>query len=222
MPALETEVKFHLAERPAMRSRLLALGARSAGRRLERNLRLDDAQDSLARNQMLLRLRRDRRTTLTFKAPPAKPVPGLKQRIEIETAVGDFNAMRRILGRLGFRPRQVYEKRRETFVLPAAVFCLDELPFGDFLEIEAPPRDIARWAGRLALDWRRRILANYLEIFEQIRARHGLAFTDVTFRNFAGVSVDLASLLPQLEFGARSRARRRPGGTGRSPGRCRG
>jgi adenylate cyclase, class 2 len=185
MPLIETEVKFHLADPASMRADLLALGARSMGRGFERNIRFDDAEQSLACARSLLRLRQDRKATLTFKSTPESADPAFKELNEQEVGVEDFDAMHRILISLGFHPQQVYEKWRETLVLEDTAFCLDHLPFGDFLEIEGSKENITRFAGRLNLDWSRRILATYLEIFDLIRTREKLTFSDVTFSNFA-------------------------------------
>jgi adenylate cyclase class 2 len=201
MHPVETEVKFHLADPVALRSRLLAIGAHSLGRVLELNIRFEDESRNLARNQCLLRLRQDRKSSLTYKSVPVDADPAFKQLHELEVEVADFDAMQRILMCLGFRPEQTYEKWRETLVADQTSFCLDTLPFGEFLEIEGSKEAITRFSERLGLDWNRRILLNYLEIFDRIRARYHLPFRDVTFGNFAGVSVYLDALLPNLETG---------------------
>jgi adenylate cyclase class 2 len=198
---VETEVKFHVADPSEMRGRLTAIGARSLGRSLELNIRFEDERRSLTRRKCLLRLRRDRKTTLTFKSPPADADPAFKQFIEQESEVADFDAMQRILAGLGYHPEQIYEKWRETLVRGAAMFCLDALPFGDFLEIEGPADAIRDAAGRLELDWHKRIVLNYLEIFDRIRARHQLPFNDVTFANFSACTVQIAPWLHLLEAG---------------------
>ena len=202
MLPIETEVKFHLSDPSAVRTRLLAWGARSMGRSLERNIRFDDAGKNLMRNKSLLRLREDRKVTLTFKTVPADADPAFKQLVELEVEVSDFVAMQRILASLGYHPEQAYEKWRETLTLNRTAFCLDALPFGDFLEIEGPKEAILAAAKRLDLDWDKRILLNYLQIFDVIRKREKLSFADVTFSNFAARPVHLDSLLHLLEAGA--------------------
>jgi adenylate cyclase class 2 len=201
MNSVETEVKFHVPDPPAMRARLLSLGARSLGRSREHNIRFENETMGLRRAKNLLRLRRDRKCTLTFKCAPAQADPEFKQFTELEVEVSDCDTMRTILAALGFHPEQVYEKWRETLVLDDTAFCLDDLPFGNFLEIEGPKEQIRGFAGRLDLEWSRRILLNYLEIFEIIRADRGLSFSDVTFANFTGLVLDLTSFLPRMEFG---------------------
>jgi len=201
MNSVETEVKFHVPDPPAMRAELLSLGARSRGRSHERNIRFENEARGLRGAGSLLRLRRDRTSTLTYKCAPAQTDPEFKQLTELEVDVSDFDTMRLILASLGFHSEQVYEKWRETFVLDRTAFCLDDLPFGSFLEIEGPKEQIRGFAGRLALQWGRRILLNYLEIFEIIRADQELSFSDVTFANFAGRTLDITSFLPRIEAG---------------------
>lgn len=202
MLPVETEVKFHQPDLPGVRARLLALGACDLGRAFERNIRFEDAGKNLIRSKSLLRLREDRKVTLTFKSVPPGADPAFKQLVELEVEVADFAAMQRILASLGYHPEQAYEKWRETLTLDRATFCLDTLPFGDFLEIEGPPESIFDAAQRLGLDWDKRILLTYLEIFDLIRRRENLPFADVTFGNFAARPVHLGTLLHMLEAGA--------------------
>jgi adenylate cyclase, class 2 len=205
MNSIETEVKFHVPDPPAVRAKLLALGARSLGRSHEHNIRFEDEAQGLRCARNLLRLRQDRKSTLTYKCAPAQADPEFKQFMEFEVEVSDFDTMRLILAGLGFHPEQVYEKWRETLVLDHTAFCLDALPFGNFLEIEGPKEQIRGFVERLALDWDRRILLNYLEIFEIIQTGQGLSFSDVTFANFTGIALDLTAFLPHMEAGRLAR-----------------
>jgi adenylate cyclase class 2 len=199
--SIETEVKFHLPDAPDVRTRILALGASSLGRSFERNIRFEDEAKNLIRRKSLLRLREDRKVTLTFKSVPADADPAFKQLTELEVEVADFAAMQRILASLGFHPAQAYEKWRETLTLNGTTFCLDTLPFGDFLEIEGPKQAILAAVNHLDFNWNNRILLNYLEIFDVIRRRENLPFADVTFSNFAARPFHLGSLLHLLEAG---------------------
>jgi adenylate cyclase class 2 len=117
---------------------------------------------------------------------------------ELEVKVSNFEIMHQILQQVGFHREQTYEKWRETLDLDLVQFCLDEMPYGNFLEIEGPPRDIRRLAAQLDLPWDRRILMNYLQIFELLKDRLKLDFTDVSFDNFATITVDLPAFLDQL------------------------
>jgi adenylate cyclase class 2 len=179
----------------------LALGAESKGRVFESNVRYEDENHTLIRKKSLLRLRRDAKTILTFKSSPPVASTQFKVFNELEVVVSDFETMDQILQKLGFHPEQLYEKWRETLILDQALFFLDTMPYGTFLEIEGSEKDIRAYADSLGLSWHKRILLNYLEIFEIIRKNRGFKFKDLTFKNFESVRVDMAALLDQLEAG---------------------
>ena len=196
---IETEVKFLLDDPKAMRRSLRQNGAVSAGKVFEINYRYDDAANRLKAAHCLLRLRRDNRSRLTFKRPSPEGGRLFKTHDELEIDVSDFDTANQILEAIGFHRAQVYEKNRETFTLDGTEICLDQMPYGDFLEIEGTPDTIPSTADRLGLDWHRRILANYLSIFEAIRQAFDLAFEDVTFANFKTVSANPAAIIRRFE-----------------------
>ena len=201
MEKLEIEVKFFLPDRPSLREDILDLGARSRGRFFEKNLRFEDPNKTLKSKQCLLRLRHDHKTTLTFKSKPGKGSQQFKVFKELEVEVSDFKTMNDILELLGFHGEQIYEKWRETLILENTLFCLDTMPYGQFLEIEGSQKDIKLYARRLGLKWNKRILANYLEIFEIIKEKMDLKFTDVTFDNFKDIDVRLQDFTHLIEAG---------------------
>ena len=201
MQQLEIEVKFFLSDASAMRQRIIELGARSRGRHFEHNIRYEDAGCSFTRKKCLLRLRRGRKTFLTYKYPPLETDGQFKVLNELEVAVDDFETMDRILQSLGFHAEQVYEKWRETLMLGATHFCMDSMPFADFLEIEGAAEEIRHYASRLGLHWGSRIVLNYLEIFEVIKKSWGLEFTDLTFENFKNVRGNFSELIDRVRPG---------------------
>ena len=166
---LEIEVKFHLPEIKPVRDGLLAIGAIQYGRVFETNIRFEDVSNSLRKQGILLRLRKDDRIRLTFKSSPSRPDTQFKVHRELEVEVGDFEACHSILKGLGFHQEQIYEKWRETFVLNNTKFLIDTMPYGVFLEIEGQKSSIRNNADRLGLNWEKRILLNYLEIFEVVQ-----------------------------------------------------
>jgi adenylate cyclase class 2 len=194
---LEIEVKFLVGDLAAVRRRLLALGASLHKARIyERNVRFDNPWDGLRMQGKLLRLRQDARARLTYKGEPQTAVDSeARVREELEVEVDDFQMTCDLLQRVGFEPKQVYEKYRETFHFGQVEVVLDELPFGDFVELEGDDEAIQAAAAALDLDWERRILANYLAIMANLQERFGLSFEDVTFDNFAGVDVSAGDLL---------------------------
>ncbi|HZD10253.1 MAG TPA: class IV adenylate cyclase [Candidatus Binatia bacterium] len=194
---LEVEVKFVIDELPAFRARLLATGAKRTKRRLhERNVRFDDDEGSLLRKGQLLRLRQDDEARLTFKGmADADQGSEAKVREELETTVGSFDIIAEILEHLGFEAQQVYEKYRETFALDDVEVVLDELPYGNFVELEGSEEGIRAAAGKLDLPWEQRILDNYLYLMARMKKRYGLDFDDLTFENFAGRDLSVAVML---------------------------
>ena len=188
MEHLEIELKFYCPDFSPLRYALVELDATCVTQKsFEHNVRYDTEDGRLQKSRCLLRLRQDNKTTLTFKSPPSSADARFKVYHEREAHLDDFDAMDGILVALGYRRRQVYQKWRETWRLGETILCLDSLPYGSFLEIEGSPDSIMRLVHDLGLDWERRILASYLEIFSVLREKDGLPFTDVTFDNFSSV-----------------------------------
>jgi len=67
---------------------------------------------------------------------------------------------------------------------------LDELPLGNFVEIEAPNNAMIEGVAQmLGLDWSKGIAINYLGLFDLARSKLGLGFNDLTFENFQDIKV---------------------------------
>jgi adenylate cyclase class 2 len=194
---LEVEVKFWVAEHTAVRQHLLAREATlSKPRVFERNLRLDTPDQQLLQKRQLLRVRQDTAVTITFKSEPVTLSDSeAKVREEIEFQASDLDTAVLLFQRLGYSPVQVYEKYRETFQLGAVEVVLDELPFGNFVELEGPETAIKATAVQLGLDWERRLLTNYLALMAQLQVHHRLPFHDLTFANFARQPYSIADIL---------------------------
>lgn len=199
MEYLETEVKFYLPNIDPIRTRMIDLGAVFKDRTFETNIRFEDAEKSLIQKKSLLRLRKDKKITLTFKSEPPFKDNQFKILQEFEVEVSDFDAMEHILESLGFQEEQVYEKWRETLILNRTRLCLDTMPYGNFLEIEGQKEDIKKLASQIGLKWKKRILLNYLAIFDVIKQKSNLPFYDVTFSNFINIRFDLAKYLDLIE-----------------------
>lgn len=194
---VEVEVKFLVADLQAIQERLLELGAeRRKPRLFEHNVRFDDEGESLRHSDQLLRLRQDDGVRLTFKGPTLEAATSqAKVRRELEIVVSDFDTTEKILQSLGFSPRQVYEKYRETFALDGVEVVLDEMPFGNFVELEGEEGAIRRAASDLQLPWEKRILDNYLLLMARLKEHHGLPFDDLTFENFRDREITIADVL---------------------------
>ena len=65
--------------------------------------------------------------------------------------------------------------------------ALDELPDGDFVEIEGPDVAMLRAASqRLGLKWEAAVPESYVALFDRLRMVQGLTFRDLAFENFQG------------------------------------
>lgn len=202
MEHLEIELKFIIPNLSGLRGRLQDLGAACIGKRtFEYNIRYEAENNRLLKNNCLLRLRKDRGTTLTFKSPPPAADTRFKIHRELEVSVSDFDTMDAILNALGYLRCQVYEKWRETWQLNDATLCVDTMPFGRFLEIEGSPDTIMRIVRALGLNWERRILSSYLSIFEILREKERLSFSDLTFDNFKTANIRFDRYAHMFEAG---------------------
>jgi adenylate cyclase class 2 len=147
---IEKKYRISSAEAESLRVRLRALGAEARGEEFEENTLY--AGPGLERGNRVLRLRRVRggRSVFTFKESMAGS-GGIKRRREDETAVADPDALAAILDALGYTPAAVYEKRRETWLVSGVEVVIDELPFGQFVEIEGAEESILEAERQLEL-----------------------------------------------------------------------
>jgi adenylate cyclase class 2 len=178
----EQEVKFFLADRPALEGRLQKMGAQLVHpRTYEINLRFDTPDGSLTRARQVLRLRQDEIVRLTFKGP-MQAGQKVSVREEIEFAVSSFDNAKVFLEALGYQVSIRYDKYRTTYRLAEVEVTLDELPYADFAELEGPDSAaIQAAAGALGLDWEARSLDSYLGLFGGLRQKLGLSALNLTF-----------------------------------------
>jgi adenylate cyclase class 2 len=194
---VEVEVKFwvpDLAPFPAILS--ASGGVLKKERVFERNIRFDTPDEALREKLQLLRLRQDTAVTLTFKGPAADDTHSeARVREEIEVKVDHFDNAVAIFQRLGLNRLQVYEKYRQTWQLGAVEVVLDELPYGNFVELEGEATALKMAAPLLGFDWTQRLLTNYLAIMGLVQEAYQLPFDDLTFANFKGVAIDMPAIL---------------------------
>ncbi len=191
----EVEVKLHTPDLAEVRRALEANGATLVKPRVfERNIRYDRPDGALTAAGVVLRLRQDEAVRLTYKAD-ASVERGIVSRFEAEVEVNDFDTMDVILKRLGYEVALVYEKYRTTYTLEGAEIVLDELPYGNFTEIEDDAATIERVVHSLGLGGARRMAGSYVDIFWDVKSRLGLDCRDCTFKAFRGVDVDAANFI---------------------------
>ena len=185
----ELEVKFYLSRRKVMEVKLDQLGQVIAPRVHEVNLRFDTPDLSLTASGRLLRLRQDSKARITYKGQGSVE-GGARLRKELEFTVSDFDTAKALFEALGYHVYTMYEKYRTTYQVGNMEVVLDEMPTGDFLEIEGPDGESIRSvANQLELNWEARILDSYTVLFEHLRERLGFNFQDLSFENFKGMEV---------------------------------
>lgn len=183
MNGQETEVKFYVNDLSRVEMRLHELEAHLIQARVhEVNLRFDNPNGNLSRELKVLRLRNDTEAKFTFKGPNEERNDGVLSRKEIEFSVSSFDAAKEFLEVLGFKPIAFYEKYRTTYELNDVHVMLDELPYGNFVEIEGENvstlRDVA---GVLGLKWETAVNAGYLVLFDRISTKYKLTTGQLSF-----------------------------------------
>jgi adenylate cyclase class 2 len=191
----EIESKFYVSNLGRVEQSLVALGAICrVPRGFEYNLRFDDPDNRLKSRHHVLRLRRSDDTRLTFKGP-GEMRNGAILRTELELVVDDFETAQRFLEALGYQAMICYEKYRAMYAIDGALVTLDELPYGNFVEIEVEKLEtIAAVAQKLGLRAEAAIPASYIGLFETARAYKKLPAKNLTFEEFKGVSISPADL----------------------------
>ena len=202
----EIEAKFYVRDLKKIEARIQQLDARLIQPRvLEVNLRFDLPDGGLRSKGQVLRLRQDTEAKFTYK-DAGKNEQGIIDRTEIEFMVGDFEKAKLFLQALGYQQILQYDKYRTTYSLESGSLLsnirqqavglhnchvmLDELPYGNFVEIEG--EDIAsihNIAQQLKLNSQTTISTGYINLFENARRALGLTFADLTFENFIGIQV---------------------------------
>jgi adenylate cyclase, class 2 len=191
----EIEAKFFVQDLNEIKTRLEKLGARPIQEHvLETNIRFDLPDASLRAEGRVLRLRQDTDTRLTYKSA-SKNEQGVLSREEIEFVVEDFEKAKRLLEALGYQKLVYYEKYRTTYSLNETFVMLDELPYGNFVEIEGESVEIIRIiADELKLNWEATIATSYHALFERAHRALNLSFQDISFANFANIKVEAVHL----------------------------
>jgi len=186
----EIEAKYYVRNLPAAEAKIISEGGTLLHARIhETNLRFDTPDEVLSRQNQMLRLRKSHTVTITYKGTMSIH-DGVSHRQEIETEMGDFEIAKSLLEALGYRVTRIYEKYRTEFLLDGLTIALDELPYGNFVEIEGTGSEkIRQTAARLGLNPAVNIPANYLMLLDQLNKNRHLTLRDLTFENLNGLTI---------------------------------
>ncbi len=141
--AIEIEKKFTLSndQREQVLAGLNEFGAKYVGEDFEENTLYGGG--ILLEKAAVLRVRKiEGKTILTYKERIQND-SNVKHQIEYETVVENAEELQNIIENLGFKKILVYEKRRKTWLFRETEIVLDELPFGQYMEIEGAVTAIA-------------------------------------------------------------------------------
>jgi len=191
----ETEAKFYVLNLTEIEAQLQGLGARLLQSRvLETNIRFDLPDARLQSDKRVLRLRHDTEARLTYKSASTNE-QGILSRTEIEFMVEDFEKAKQFLEALDYQPIFYYEKYRTTYELDGILIMLDELPYGNFVEVEGETiESIRQVSDALHLKWNAAIGTSYSALFKRVSKTLNLSFQDLSFEKFTGIQVSSADL----------------------------
>ncbi len=196
----EIEIKFLVPDSIGFSKLLKDVGAViQQPRTHEINLRFDTPDQRLSKQFQVLRLRQDQSVHLTYKSA-ADPSSEVSMRQEIEFEVSDLISARRFLEALGYQVIITYEKYRTTYQLGKSEIAVDELPYGNFIEIEGlDSASLKKIAETLKLDWKDRIKSSYLAIFYQLKEKFNLTASNLLFSELKNCKYSLDEIIPLLK-----------------------
>jgi adenylate cyclase class 2 len=185
MSAIETEIKFRVADAAALETRLRETGFQLiTPRSFESNTLYDTPDRQLRVKRELVRIRNYAgHWLLTHKRVPDSGIgeDRHKHRVETETELSDGAALAEVFASVGLVPVFRYEKWRAEWSDDTGHCVVDETPLGIYAELEGPADWIDRVASKLDVADHDRLTLSYGRLFEQWRERTGSSAEDLTF-----------------------------------------
>jgi adenylate cyclase, class 2 len=185
MGAIETEIKFRVADTAELQAKLATAGFHLVTpRSFESNVLYDTPTRGLRLKRELVRIRNyNGRWLLTHKRVPDSGIgeDRHKHRVETETELSDGAALADVFASIGFVPVFRYEKWRTEWSDESGHCVVDETPIGAFAELEGPPEWIDRIASELGVSQEDQMTLSYGRLFEQWREQTGCSAEDLTF-----------------------------------------
>lgn len=183
--AVETEIKFRVADVAWLSRRLDVVGFRiMTPRAFESNVLYDTPDRQMRARTEILRIRNYAgRWVVTHKRLPdgSAGQERHKHRIETETEVADGAELEEIFLSLGLTAAFRYEKWRTEWGDGEGHCVVDETPIGNFAELEGASEWIDGAAARLGVDHAQYITLSYGRLFDQWREEHPGCGEHLTF-----------------------------------------
>ena len=183
--AVETEIKFRVADLDALRRRLETAGFHvETQRSFESNVLYDTPDRQMRARTEILRIRRYAgKWKLTHKRLPDGHLATErhKHRIETETDVSDGEALAEVFRSLGLAVAFRYEKWRTEWSDGQGHCVVDETPIGNYAELEGTSDWIDSVSERLGVEAAEHLTLSYGRLFDLWRQEHGSTAEDLTF-----------------------------------------
>ena len=144
-----------------------------------------DGRIRLRKNEWVVEGKKLKTALISYKKPLKSKDGEAKREIEIETGVEDFNKMKEILEKMGFKEVSSYEKYRTKAKNLDIDLTIDEYPFTSFVEIEGEENKIKESALKLGFNLEKHINLPADTLFNIWRKNMGLPEKMIMdFKNF--------------------------------------
>ncbi|MDD2274680.1 MAG: CYTH domain-containing protein [Candidatus Pacebacteria bacterium] len=163
----EIEVKFKIDEKDQIKEKLTALGV-SLSEPYKQTTYGFFSKDSREKG-IFPRIRNEKEDIVLTVKVKSKEETNYFERMEYSMKISSVKEGEDILKVLGFDDIKVFEKTRQEGELLNTVITLDELYFGNFIEIEGGKEEIENVIIKLGLENKERITKAYLRVEEDYK-----------------------------------------------------
>jgi adenylate cyclase class 2 len=185
LSAIETEIKFRVADQANLESQLASSGFHLVTpRSFESNTLYDTPERLLRSRHELVRIRNYAgQWLLTHKRVPDNGIgeDRHKHRVETESTLSDGQSLSDVFHSIGLEPVFRYEKYRTEWSDNTGHCVVDETPLGIFAELEGPAEWIDQLTVTLNIPPEKQLTTSYGRLFEQWKQQTGSDATDLTF-----------------------------------------
>lgn len=169
----EIEVRFLEIDKQELISKLNEIGAEDKGSDFLKEIIFYDKDGKFREEHKFMRIRENKSgAVLTYKQhmSKGKELSQIDDVDEVETKVGNPEATRILLEKIGFEAFRYQEKNRHSFVIGECFVEVDEWPsIPTYVEIEGPSEDKIRLvAEQLGLDWSKVYFGSARDAIEKI------------------------------------------------------
>lgn len=178
---IETELKFQTTDPKKVLSVLLASGAKIISKNKQKTVLFDTTNHDLENKGVFVRVRAEgEENTITLKEKIGNDET-VRQRKETEFKIEDLDKMSYIIEKLGFDYVVIMEKYRIELSYKNSHVCIDEMPFGFYVEIEGEEAEINLIAQELRFKPEEKIIVTYWDLFEDWKKDKGITDQNIVF-----------------------------------------